>query len=233
MFHRIFTSQQLSKFFKTATTINIACLFALFMQSHYLENETMLYQIFDTIAHTCFYIIALIVISQILLIVTRNHKKFIDEHKLIGITIELFLTFFLLSLLDITHHIKKSFIIFYSSASLHDKKIIYILIFILIMLSVELYHSIEDNKKINTPSLIKTLWNEFHMFVIEYSIIISSLIGLLNFESLHKFAILSINYTKETLFFYGDIFGYSIIGIWVAAITYYLYQTYIRKNLNK
>jgi hypothetical protein len=99
------------------------------------------------------------------------------------------------------------------------------------MLFINLYHSIEDNKKITAPSIIKTLWNEFHMFFIEYCVIICSLIGLLNIESLHTFAISSVNYTTTTLFFYGDIFGYAIIAIWIIAIIYYLYKTYIRKNL--
>jgi hypothetical protein len=233
MLHRIFTTQQLSKLFKIATTINIVCFFALFIQSHYLENYTILYQIIDSISHVCFYIIATIIISQIIIIITKNHQEFIHKYKLIGITIELFLTFFLLSLLDITHHIEKSFIVFYSSASLHDTQIMYVLIFILIMLFINLYHSIQDNKKITAPSIIKILWEEFHLFVIEYSIIICSLIGLLNIESLHKFAISSVNYTKTTLFFYGDIFGYAIITIWIIAISYYFYYKKYQKNSNK
>ena len=229
MFHRFFTIQQLSRSFKIASSVAIVCLLAVLLQHRYLPHATILEKIIEIITHTSFFITALIVISQMLLIFTKNHRALIARYKLVACTIELFFTTLVLWLLAITHHIKIAFITYFSSESIapvHSIKIMYLLIFIVIMLIIDLYNSIKKDEKINDASIKKILSQETHIFIRQYFILCASLLGLLHFNKLHEFAISSSSYIWSTLILYSDIFGYTIIIVWIIALVYYLYNSY-------
>ena len=235
MFHRFFTTQQLSRYFRIATAVSITCLLSLLLQHHYAPHAAIFEKTIGIFSHISFFITALIVISQMLLTFTKNHKKLIAQHKLVAVTIELFLTALVLWLLEITHHMKHNFVIFYSDESVtpnHSVKITFLLIFIVIMLIVDLYNLIKkDDEKMNDASIKKIISQEVRMFVRQYLFICASLIGLLHFNRLNKLAASATDEIKSSLLFYSDIFGHVIIILWIAALAYYLYNFYRQRKI--
>ena len=234
MFHRFFTSQQLSSYFKKATMVSISCLLIVLLQHHYLPSYTILEKFADFFSHISFLITALIVISQMLLLFTKNHPNLIARYKLAALAIELFLTLSVLWLLEITHHMKHTFITFYSDESIapaHSKKIIYLLIFIVIMLFIDLYISVKkNNENINDDSIKEIVSEEVAIFVRQYLVICMSLIGLLHFKKLNEFAVLSSSYIHSMFILYSDIFGYMILIASGVTISYYLYNYYSKQS---
>ena len=234
MFHRFFTTQQLAYYFRTATAVSITCLLSLLLQHHYAPHAANFEKIIGIFSHISFFITALIVISQMLLIFTKNHKKLIAQHKLAAVTIELFLTALAFWLLEITHHMKHNFVIFYSDESIapaHSVKIIYLLIFIAIMLIVDLYNVIKkDDENMNDASIKKIISEETRMFIRQYLVICASLIGLLHFNRLSEFAVSATHEIKSSLVFYSDIFGYFIVFVWIVTLAYYFYHSYQKRK---
>jgi len=233
MIQNVFTNEKLSIYFKNATIIHIVCLLAIIIQSRYAENYLLLEKIINHISNLNLFFMIFIVILKIILIITMHHKKLISRYNFLILMINFFITMLLLWLLVINHHIEEQFIEFYSKASLephHNIKIIYILILIFIILLLDLYEVIESDDKTGFNSIKSITSTIFYIFISQYLIIFSSLIGLMHFKILNKFTQLTITNTYAICLLYFHLFIYMFIILSIIAAGYYSYNRYHKKN---
>jgi len=234
MFHRFFTIEQLSKYLRIATIISIVSLLALLFQTHFESHFKIIEIIINLVHYASFFVVTFISIFQMLMIFRKKYQKFIEKHNIIAININILLTTIFLWIFTTVHHIKSSFIEFYNNETIpsnHSKKVIYLLIFITLMLIYDLYESIKKyNKIINDKTIKEIIFTESYTFIREYLIIITALIGFLNFQTLQQFSLLTSKYMYLKLVIYSDIFGYIMLIIWIIIPLYFLYNHYFKRK---
>lgn len=233
MIQNLCTNEKLSTYFKNATIIHIICLLAIIIQGRYAENYFILEKMINYISNLNLFFMIFIVILKILLLILSHHKKTMSQYKFFMLMINFFITISLLWLLVINHHIEDQFIEFYSKASIaphHSITIIYILLFIFIILLFDLYKVIQSNDTKDFKSIKSITFTIFYIFISQYLIIIASLIGLIHFKILNKFAKLTIKKTYAMCLLYFHLFIYLFIIVSTIAVVYYMYNRYHKNN---
>lgn len=232
MLKKIFTNQQLSRFFEIAIIINIVGLLSDIIVYHYFSNYPILKSINKNISFLSISMICLIIISQSVFIFMKKHQEFITRYKLLALTIEICICTFFIWLLTIDNDIQEKSIIFFSGTSRtdHSTKIVLALIGIIIMLIFNFYHTLKKPDDVNESSVPEMIHATFRLVITKHLLIFISFLGIFHFEKIHKFSVGLVHHSISSLFFYLKILGIIIPSVWIAAILYYIYQRQLLKK---
>lgn len=234
MFHKIYTYEQLSNFFRIANIMNVICLLSKLIYFRHIQTQTIIGVIIDNFDNLSLFITCLIIVSQFLRLFIKNYPHLI-QHRLIGLTITLMISMLLMLVLVFNNDMQDSTVEYYSTASIaphHKLKIIVLLIFIFIMLCMNLYHAVQKNdSKINTSSIKSNIFDGIKIFFIEFIVFSVGLTGIFNLHEFQGLSKIALDDLSSRFFLYKDILVYLILVIWITAIPYYLYKIYFRKIL--
>ena len=112
---KIFKTKQLSYFFQVAIIINIIGLLSDIIVYRYFPDHTLLKLICENLSNLSIFIVCLIIISQSLLIFTKNHPTLIHRYKLASLAIGMLIGTFFMWILTTDNNMQESFIIYIST----------------------------------------------------------------------------------------------------------------------
>ena len=226
MFKRIFTSEQLTRFFQIAVIINLIGLLSDVVVYRYFSDYEILKRINENLSNLSIFIVCLIVISQAIFIFIENHKKLSSRYKLLAIASIICISTFFLWLLNIDNDMQENFIIFCSSTSRtdHNNRAIVALIGILTMLILNFYHTLKKADDVNDETIPQMIRSVFRLVVRKYLLIFIAFFGIFHLEKLHNFAMKLFHDGQESIFFDLKLAEILIPIAWIAAVIYYLYQ---------
>ena len=232
---KIFKTKQLSYFFQVAIIINIIGLLSDIIVYRYFPDHTLLKLICENLSNLSIFIVCLIIISQSLLIFTKNHPTLIHRYKLASLAIGMLIGTFFMWILTTDNNMQESFIIYISTMSRTDdsNKAIIALIGIFLFLLYNLYHTLTKPDEINDESIPQSIKSVLRLVIEEYILIFVFIFGIIHFTSMHNFSLEMVNNTKDALRFNVSLLEILIPTAWVAAIIYYIYIHYYLKKGHK
>jgi len=230
MFQKIFTNKQLSIFFQAAIIINIIGLFLDTITYHYFPQNNLLKFTANNLGTLSITIIALIIISQIILLFRKNNPILVTQYKLTALSIQIFIGIFLFWLLNIDNTIQEQFIIFISNDSRtdHSIQLIVILITVFTLMFIDLSQTIKKPESINeteTPQIIRDV---IQHVLRKYFLIFLTIFGIIHVKKFEKFAYTMLYETEISALFDLKILEFIVPVCWLFTLGCYMY--YKRKN---
>jgi hypothetical protein len=226
MFKKIFTSQQLSLFFQIAVLINITGLFCDLIIYHYFSKNEFFKLFAENLNNLSVFMICLTIVSQALFIFTEKHQQFVTRYKIVAITLEACIGIFVIWLVTIEDDLQAKTIIFFSSLSKanHGYRLLCTLAAIFIMLIFDFYRTLTAPDTIDQKSVPEKLHSIFRLVIRRHLIIFIFIFGIIQFETLNKFAQALLHHSTSSLLFDFSLLEFIIPIGWIAAICYYFYQ---------
>jgi len=219
MFHNKLTYQQISNIFHYASLITIINLLCKALQIYYLPNAQTLHSIIENISNAAFFITTLIIIILTIKFFLKDYKDFTKKHTMIALTIITCIVMFIVWIVT-TNKILKFYI--FALSDKQNPKVIYLLLFVICMLSIESYYAYQDHSKINEAALVKSIGNSLKLVVYKYIIIAISYIGLLRMTEIHNFTAASVPIIESTSIWFISALSLMLILIWTIYLMYYL-----------
>lgn len=222
----MFTSKQLSLFFQIALLINIVGLFLDLIIYHYFSTNKFLKVFAENLNNLSLFMICLIIISQTIIIFTKNHPILVTRYKMLAIAIESFICVFFIWILSIENDIQGKSIIFSSSLSKsdHSYKLIFILIAIFIMLLFDFYRTLTHPQNIDTKTIPQVIRSVVKLVLRKHLLIFLCVFGIVKFKTLNIFAHALLHHSTSSLLFDLSLLEFIIPIAWLAALFYYFYQ---------
>lgn len=226
MFKKIFTSKQLSSWFQIALLINIIALFLDLIIYHYFSTNKLFKLFAENLNNLSLFMICLIIISQTIIIFTKNHPILVTRYKMLAIAIESFICIIFIWILSIENDIQGKSIIFSSSLSKsdHSYKLIFTLIAIFIMLLFDFYKTLTKPQNINPKTIPQVIRSTTRLVLRKHLFIFLCVFGIVKFKTLNIFARALLHHSASSLLFDLSLLEFIIPIAWIVALFYSFYQ---------
>lgn len=233
MFQKIFTNKQLSLFFQIAVFIELISLMGNLIVYHYFPSYLFVKELLQVLNELGLFIICFIVISQILLLLTKKYTAFIHHHTFISLHIAIIITMVMFWILALDNDIQEEFIIFLSKTSLtnHSYELTIILLIIFIVLIIDFYHTLKEPETINEKNILEIVYTSIRLLLKEHFFIFVSIFGIFHIQKINQFALNLFHYTQTSAIADVTFLEILIPISWILACIYYIYNRLYMKHL--
>lgn len=236
MVYKMYTLNDLSRYFRFANIINILCLLSKILYFRYIPNYILVGCLLDNFDNLSLFISSVIIISRYILLFSKKHPKLI-AHKVTALTIISIICTFLTLVLVFNNDMEDLAIEYYSTQSItprHKMRILIIIISMFIILCLNLYHAVQENEnKITNTFVKKNIDESVKLFFIKFIVFSLALTGIFQIHEFQDLSRIGMRDLSSKFFLYIKTMSYILILLWITAIIYYLYTKFLSKKNNK
>lgn len=230
MLHTFFTIQKVSDFFRRISIIHLIGLISKILQVHFLPHAKTLSLIIDNSTRMSFSITAIMTIPLTLLFLKKKYPELINAHKLVWMSLATCVSTFFMFLIAVNHNIH---FYMYIIENDHRTNIIYFMMFVIIILLLDLSHSIQQYKEHKLLSLEYLAIHTVRFIIYKYIILGAAYIKTFQISEVNTYTIEIISMVESTSALFIKLLFYMLIIIWIAAFINYIYSYFIKKNGNQ